>query len=156
MKFHQTAILAKALFSLIIVISMASARADVTFPTSSLSIGKSHFTVEEARTPEQMELGLMFRTALAPGAGMLFIFPQPQMAGMWMKNTLIPLDMLFINEQGEIVHIAPDTTPKSLATISADVPVKAVLELPAGTCKKQGITTKEFVRHAAFATQPVD
>lgn len=133
-------------------ISLASpAQAELAFPASPLSIAGAHFTVEEARTPEQMERGLMFRESLAPDRGMLFIFETPQPTSMWMKNTLIPLDMLFIDAHGKIVYVAADTTPESEDIITAGVPVKAVLELATGTCEKRGIKTGDVIRHAAFA-----
>ena len=127
------------------------ARAELAFPAAPLSIAGAHFTVEEARSPEQMERGLMFRESLAPDRGMLFIFESPQTAAMWMKDTQIPLDMLFIDARGKIVYVATDTVPESENIITAGVPVKAVLELAAGTCEKRGIKTGDAIRHAAFA-----
>lgn len=116
-----------------------------------LSIGPRRFDVEEARTPKEHEQGLMFRRHLATDRGMLFIFAEPVAVSMWMKDTLIPLDMLFIDSSGIITYIAEDTVPESLDAITAGVPVKAVLELPGGTCKKQGITAGDKVTHALFA-----
>src|ERR1044071_1166671 len=113
------------------------------FPTAPLTIvtagGQHKFTVELATTPAQMEQGLMFRRSLAPDAGMLFDYRTPSMAMMWMKNTLIPLDMLFVDTQGRIVNIHERAVPGSLATISAVAPVRAVIELNGGTAARLGI-----------------
>src|SRR5262249_60271161 len=101
--------------------------------TASLVIvggGGSHrFTVELAETPAEMQQGLMFRPSLAPDAGMLFDFKEPTSATMWMRNTLIPLDMLFVDGNGRIVNIAERTVPQSDAVIAAAAPVRAVIEL---------------------------
>lgn len=110
--------------------------------------GPRAFQVEVARTPEEQERGLMFRNHLAMDAGMLFEFDAPQEVSMWMKNTLIPLDMLFIAEDGRIVSIHERAEPESLSLISSDGPVRAVLELAGGAVKHYGITTGNRVRHA--------
>jgi len=95
-------------------------------------IGGQEIRVEIATTPEQHELGLMFRESLPQGRGMLFIFTPPSEVFMWMKNTLIPLDMVFIAGNKTILRIAENTTPRSLATIPSGGKTLAVLELPAG------------------------
>lgn len=145
-RFHQTVTIILLAVSLV----FSAHAAPVTFPTAQLAIGKRHFTVEEARTPEQLEQGLMFRKKIGSDKGMLFIFKQPQIVQMWMKDTTIPLDMLFIDAAGKIIHIAPNTTPESLSVITTEAPVKAVLELAAGTCEKQGIKIGEAITHADF------
>ncbi|HQT46507.1 MAG TPA: DUF192 domain-containing protein, partial [Acidocella sp.] len=92
--------------------------------------GKSHvFTVELAQTIQQQDTGLMFRTAVPANTGMLFPWTQPQVSEMWMKNTIVPLDMVFIGADGMVKAIAEDTVPFSLRTISGGVPVLATLEL---------------------------
>src|SRR5436189_152216 len=102
------------------------------FPTSELTIlsatGSHRFKVEVAETPEQMTQGLMFRRNLAPDAGMLFDYKQPTAATMWMRNTLIPLDMLFVDAQGRIVNVHQRAVPQSLDVIAAEAPVRAVIE----------------------------
>ena len=108
------------------------------------------FTVEIADTDMTRERGLMFRQRLPEGHGMLFDFGEPRPVSMWMKNTYIPLDMLFIRTDGKIAYIAENTVPKSLDTIGITEPVLAVLELPAGTAKKQGIRTGDVVYHRLF------
>jgi uncharacterized membrane protein (UPF0127 family) len=92
----------------------------------------------------------MYRTELAADAGMLFDFRTDQQVYMWMKNTYLPLDMVFIRSDGRIASIAANTTPLSTETISSGGPVRAVLELPAGTAKARGITVGDRVRHHLF------
>jgi uncharacterized protein len=124
------------------------------FATSHLTIisasGPHHFTVELAETPAQMEQGLMFRRILAPDSGMLFDFKQPTMATMWMHNTLIPLDMLFVDQQGRIVNVAQRAVPESDATIAAAAPVRAVIELNGGTAERLGIKPGDRVLYPIF------
>ncbi|MDF2999443.1 MAG: hypothetical protein K0R27_5080 [Xanthobacteraceae bacterium] len=106
--------------------------------------------IELAVTPAERAKGLMYRTQLAPDAGMLFDFEVDQPVYMWMKNTYIPLDMLFIRADGRVASIATDTTPLSTETISSGGPVRAVLELPAGTVRAKGIAVGDRVRHRLF------
>ena len=132
-----------------------AARADLQqFPTSELTIisatGPHRFKVELAETPAQMTQGLMFRTSLAPDAGMLFDYKQPTAATMWMRNTLIPLDMLFVDAQGRIVNIHQRAVPQSLDVIAAAAPVRAVIELNGGTASRLGIKAGDRVIHPIF------
>ena len=108
------------------------------------------FTVEIADTEASRERGLMFRQRLPEDRGMLFDFGEPRPVSMWMKNTYIPLDMLFIRADGTIAYIAENTVPKSLDTIGISEPVKAVLELPAGTARKKQIRAGDTVFHRLF------
>lgn len=132
----------------------SSAQADDGFGRSSLAVlgrtGRHVFTVEVAATPSQRARGLMWRQSLAADAGMLFDFETPQPVTMWMKNTFIPLDMLFIAADGRIVNIARNTTPRSLAMISSLGPVRAVLELAAGAAERLGLRAGDRVEHALF------
>lgn len=132
------------------------AQAEVVFGRGEVVIetrdGARRFTVEIARTTDQRQRGLMYRTELARDGGMLFVFDQPGEVRMWMKNTLIPLDMLFIEEGGRIRRIARRTTPLSEKTIASGGPVSAVLELAAGTAERLGIAPGDRVRAAALAT----
>jgi uncharacterized membrane protein (UPF0127 family) len=98
-----------------------------------------HFTVEVARTPEEQRRGLMYREALAADRGMIFPYEPPQPASFWMKNTLIPLDIIFIRADGTIARIAANTTPMSLEPIPSLEPVSAVLEIAGGRAAELGI-----------------
>jgi uncharacterized membrane protein (UPF0127 family) len=97
------------------------------------------FTVEVARTPEQQEQGLMNRQSLAPDRGMIFPYDPPQQVSFWMKNTLIPLDMVFIGRDGKIGRIEAKTVPMSLEPVASIDPVSAVLELAGGRAAELGI-----------------
>ena len=108
------------------------------------------FSVEMASTPAQQETGLMFRTAVPPDGGMLFDWRAPRQSMMWMKNTLVPLDMLFISADGVVSHIAEDTVPHSLAVIDGRAPARATLELAAGTAQRLNITVGAKVEGAGF------
>ncbi|NQV48338.1 MAG: DUF192 domain-containing protein [Rhodospirillaceae bacterium] len=113
--------------------------------------GKAHtFRIEVAITDQQRRQGLMHRTSLDSDSGMLFDYGTSRPVAMWMKNTLIPLDMLFIAENGKIVNIAHDTEPLSLATIGSAGPVRAVLELNAGTARRLGIGSGDSVVYGIF------
>jgi hypothetical protein len=113
--------------------------------------GRQHkFEVEIAATPVDLEVGLMYRKQLAPNGGMLFEMGGEQMTRFWMKNTLIPLDMLFIGADGEIKTLHENAEPHSLAGISSEVPVTAVLELQGGRSRAPGIQKGDHVLHAYF------
>lgn len=114
-----------------------------TFALSTLEIvtatGRHAFRVELAQTDQQRSQGLMFRPFLATDAGMLFIYPADRPIAMWMKNTLIPLDMLFLGADGHVVALHERAVPHSLRTIASGVSARAVLELPGGTIGRLGI-----------------
>jgi uncharacterized membrane protein (UPF0127 family) len=103
--------------------------------------GVHHFSVEVAATPDQQERGLMFRRVLAGDRGMIFPYDPPQDVGFWMKNTLIPLDMLFIRADGTIARIA-NAEPMSLEAVPA---VAAVLEIRGGRAAELGIREGDIV-----------
>ena len=109
------------------------------------------FEIYVALSPRQQARGLMYVRELPDDQGMLFLYSGARRISMWMKNTLIPLDMLFIRKDGQIANIESDTTPGSLASISAAEPVSAVLELNAGIARKLGIQSGDLVRHEFFA-----
>ncbi len=112
--------------------------------------GVQVFAVEMARTEEQKTTGLMYRKELADGRGMLFDFSPEQQISMWMKNTFVPLDMIFIRADGRILRIAENTVPQSLTIISSGGPAKGVLEVIGGTAKKYGIVAGDRVAHPLF------
>lgn len=112
--------------------------------------GVQVFSVEVMRTPEQRARGLMFRKELPEGQGMLFDFSPEQHISMWMKNTLISLDMIFIRADGRILRIAENTQTESEREIPSGGPVRGVLEVIAGTSKKLGIAPGDKVAHPLF------
>jgi len=112
--------------------------------------GVQVFSVEVAKTDEEREHGLMFRTSLPDGQGMLFDFSPEQNVSMWMKNTLIPLDMIFIRADGRILRIAENTKVQSEDIISSGGPVRAVVEVIAGTARKYGIQPGDRVGYPAL------
>lgn len=118
--------------------------------------GVRRFDVWLADSPSRRSQGLMFVERLKPNTGMLFVYEQPQTVSMWMKNTLIPLDMLFISRSGKVTRIARNTTPQSLATISSLGSVVGVLEIGGGESKRLGIQVGDTVLHAAFGTAPAE
>jgi uncharacterized protein len=112
--------------------------------------GVQVFSVEMATTEQEKETGLMYRKELADGKGMLFDFSPAQEVSMWMKNTYIPLDMIFIRADGRILRIAENTEPMSTKIIPSRGLAKGVLEVIAGTAKKYGIEPGDRVAHPLF------
>lgn len=96
------------------------------------STGKHQFTMEVARTPEQQAKGLMFRESLAPDRGMIFPYDPPTDASFWMKNTLIPLDLVFVRPNGTVGRVAAEAVPMSLDPIPSLEPISAVIEIAGG------------------------
>ena len=134
-------------------------QAQPTLPTEKLSIvtrdGKSHdFTVEMATTSQQQTIGLMFRKEVPADGGMLFDWGGVKNSDMWMRNTIAPLDMLFIDPDGHIHHIAENAVPQSLAVISSGGPVRGTLELKAGTVEKLDIHVGDVVHQRIFGYAP--
>jgi hypothetical protein len=114
-----------------------------TFPKSHLRIAsgtqKHDFDIWLATTPEQQQQGLMFVRDLPANRGMLFLADEPRVFRMWMKNTYIPLDMVFIGANRRIAKIAPNTIPHSLATVSSDAEVMGILEIRGGEAARRGL-----------------
>ena len=129
-----------------------------TLPLAPLIIdtakGPARFTVEMATTSSEQERGLMFRKTLAPDAGMLFDFGNEEMRAFWMKNTLIPLDMLFIKANGTVARIASNAKPLSEDSIPSYEPVRAVLEIPGGRAAQLGLKAGDIVRQRIFGNMP--
>jgi uncharacterized protein len=132
----------------------AAALASVSLEESELIVdaadGEFEFQVEMAVSPEQRSRGLMFRESLEEDRGMLFDFGTPQRASMWMRNTYVPLDMLFIDAAGRITQIAENTQPLSDTVVASREPVRAVLELLGGVSAKLGIKPGDRVIHPLF------
>lgn len=114
------------------------------------AFGTARFTVEIADQPAEQTRGLMFREKLASSAGMLFVYPAPGAPTFWMKNTLIPLDMLFITPDGTIASVHPEAVPGDLTGISGGSGILAVLEIRGGLAQALGIEPGDAVRHPAF------
>jgi uncharacterized protein len=112
--------------------------------------GVQVFSVEMATTDQEKETGLMYRKELADGRGMLFDFSPEQEVSMWMKNTFISLDMIFIRADGRILRIAENTEPQSTNIIPSRGLAKGVLEVIAGTARKYGIAPGDRVAHPLF------
>ena len=109
--------------------------------------GAQKIIVEIADTPERQARGLMFRQSLAPSHGMLFLYPAPQEVTMWMRNTYISLDMVFINGKGRVHRIARETEPFSEELVHSGGRVTAVLEIGAGEAARLGIMAGDLVVH---------
>ncbi len=124
------------------------------FPRSQLAIerrnGRDTFQIWLAETPEQQQQGLMWIRQLPADCGMLFLLGEPRPMTMWMKNTYVALDMLFVNSTGRITHIVQRTTPLSEAIISSNGEVAAVLEIAAGEVQRRGIATGDRVVHPSL------
>jgi uncharacterized membrane protein (UPF0127 family) len=114
--------------------------------------GEHVIEVEVARTPEEKSLGLMFRRSVPEGTGMLFPYDAEQEISMWMRNTYVPLDMIFIRADGTVHRIEAHTEPLSERIISSRGNVKAVLELAAGAAERLGLRPGDRVLHAHFGT----
>jgi uncharacterized membrane protein (UPF0127 family) len=126
------------------------------FPSANLEISEGNkvkhvFKVWLADTPQRQAQGLMFVRALPDLRGMLFAYPQPKALSMWMKNTYIPLDMVFIDDHGRIEQIVEQTTPHSLDIIRSNEPALAVLEIAGGEAKRLGIHAGQHISHPALA-----
>ena len=115
---------------------------------------RHEFQVEMAVSPEHQTVGLMFRERVGPEEGMLFDWGAPRESSMWMRNTLVPLDMLFIAADGRIHRIAERTVPHSLAPVDSRGPVRATLELAGGTAERLGLRVGDRVLHRIFGTVP--
>lgn len=113
--------------------------------------GTARFSVEIADDPQEQAQGLMHRTTLPLSAGMLFVYPSPRPASFWMRNTLIPLDMLFMDQHGVVTHIHPNAIPLDESPIFGGEDVLAILEINGGMAKRLGITVGSAVQHPAFA-----
>jgi len=156
---HQTS---RALFCVLALTLLGTAHAQIgpiedldAFPSANLEIKegkkvKHVFKVWLADTPQRQAQGLMFVRSLPDLRGMLFTYPQPKAISMWMKNTYIPLDMVFIDDHGRIQQVVEQATPHSLDLIRSDQPALAVLEIAGGEAKRLGIHAGQHVIHPAL------
>src|SRR6266581_7875452 len=136
------------------VVSAFGARAASVQPLEIVTKkGVQVFSVEMATTEQEKETGLMYRKELADGKGMLFDFTPEQQVSMWMKNTYISLDMIFIRADGRILRIAENTETLSTKIIASHGLARAVLEVPAGTAQKYGIRPGDRVGHPLFGSK---
>lgn len=151
----------RPLFSLLIIVTVFA------FPGTSFGMSKAMdqlviqtqdgrkipYQIELALTPKEHAKGLMFREELPPNHGMLFVFNQTGIKSFWMKNTLIPLDMLFIDQFGVIKHIHHNAIPHDETHISSQLPVKSVFEINGGQAKEIGIEIGDKVIHKLFLAE---
>jgi hypothetical protein len=136
-------------------LAMAQSGPQPTLPQTKIVIsghgGPPHpFTVELATTPEQQQIGEMFRTSIPEGTGMLFDWGTPREMPMWMKDCPVPEDMIFIGADGAITHIAENTVPESYAIIPSGGPVRATLEVQGGLTAKLDIRVGDKLKGAKF------
>jgi uncharacterized membrane protein (UPF0127 family) len=131
------------------VASACSADNRAVFHTSK---GDFPFTLEIADTEAAREKGLMFRTSLAPDAGMLFDYHREQQASFWMQNTLIPLDMIFISADGIVKTIHVNAQPRDTTSIPSVVPIRFVVEIPGGRSEEIGLKVGDRFEHPRVGT----
>ena len=145
-----------AIFTALIITQFAVSSSSFAQPapielvTVATQKGAFKFRTEIANTPMNLQRGLMFRHKLPQDRAMLFDWGRDQVANMWMKNTIISLDMIFISRGGTVVGFKTNTTPKSLEVISSRTPVAAVLEVVAGTAERIGLKRGDLVTHPMF------
>jgi len=146
---------------LVFLVGMAAATSAITAPSAAQRLrtepleivtsgGVRHFTVEIADTDQSREIGLMFRKSMAANRGMLFDFGAPQSVTFWMKNTLIPLDMVFIGKDGHVVSVTRKAIPMSEALIPSGGAIVGVLELRGGRADEIGVKPGDEVRERIF------
>ena len=148
-------ILASVLFSLLFLAGPALASEEVVrLPVEQVIVtsdrGDIAFATEIATSDETRSRGLMFRRSMGEREAMLFHWPRPRLVSMWMRNTYISLDMLFVTADGTVVHVQADTVPESLQVLSAGREVSAVMEVVAGTAAKLGIRPGSRLKHRFF------
>ena len=140
--------------ALLLLAAASGASGTPSLPTTEITVdtssGPKTFEVEIAADPASQQRGLMHRRELAPNAGMLFDFHKAEELSFWMKDTILPLDMLFIRSDGTISTIAPNTIPFSTAPIPSAEPVRAVLEINGGRARDLGIRAGDRVHASIF------
>lgn len=144
------------LFVIVFTLLSAIAFAEVEppqLPKINLSVGSRPIVVEVASVPSHRAQGLMFRKKMANNEGMLFVYPQPHVTGMWMKNTLIPLSVAFIDEKGSIINIE-EMKPETLDAHMAKAPAKYSLEMSSGWFKKHKLGPGTKIKGLEKAPEP--
>jgi uncharacterized protein len=150
---HEVTILLAAFFVLAIAACSDGSRVRIL---SANGVSKAVVRVEIADTAEGRELGLMYRQQLADDAGMLFVFKQSQHLTFWMKNTEIPLDMIFVSSDGTVVGIIPDAEPFSERNLSVDGDSEYVLEVNGGFARRHRIKPGDQLRFVGFTPKAKD
>jgi uncharacterized membrane protein (UPF0127 family) len=139
----------RSLFCILLLFTLPASASDITYPVVPLDIlthdARLHSTVEVATTDDQHEQGLMYRKNLPNLHGMIFVFREPRHVVFWMKNTLIPLDMLFIGNDGIVSQIVENAKTESTTPIPSRQDVRAVIELGGGTAQKYHIATGDRI-----------
>jgi uncharacterized membrane protein (UPF0127 family) len=140
------------------VLAAEATSAQPPLPKSPLVVetmaGPVSFTVELADEPQETQTGMMFRQSIGEREGMLFDMIRPRVAIFWMRNTLIPLDIIFIDADGRIANIAANATPLSEEPLPSSGPVRGVLEIGGGRAAELGIEAGDLVRHEIFGNAP--
>jgi uncharacterized membrane protein (UPF0127 family) len=146
--------LCASVLTIVLTLSLACGRDGPTAVVHGTERAPVSVQLEVANTPADRERGLMYRRSLPENGGMLFIFPEETDLSFWMKNTLIPLDMLFIARDGRIVGIHPDAVPLSLAPISVGAPSAYVLEVNGGWAARHGVRAGDQVELHGLPASP--
>lgn len=115
------------------------------------AFGAAQFDVSLAKTPQEQARGLMFVETMPTMQGMLFVYSRPRVVSFWMRNTLIPLDMVFIDAEGVVQHIHAMAKPLDETSISSVVPVQYVLEINGGLAQRLGLAVGDEIRHPVLA-----
>lgn len=139
-----------SVFVLVLLLTAPAFAAELHDITAVTPTAKHVLHVEVAVTPQEHMQGLMYRTEMPEDQGMLFLFPESQPRGFWMRNTLIPLDMVFIKDDGVIANIHANAKPKDETVIYSDGPVARVLELNGGTAERLGLKAGDKLYSEAY------
>ena len=148
----RTAFRAVRLAAALLLVTVAAACSADNHAVFHTAKGDFSFTVEIADTEAEREKGLMFRTSLAPDAGMLFDYHQEQEAAFWMQNTLIPLDMIFISADGIVKTIHVNARPMDTTSIPSEVPIRFVMEIAGGRSTEIGLKVGDHFEHPRVGT----
>jgi uncharacterized membrane protein (UPF0127 family) len=144
---YRSAVAVLRLAALVVILGVATACSADNRGVLHTAKGDFAFNLEIADTEAQRERGLMFRTSLASDAGMLFDYHREQLAAFWMQNTLIPLDMVFIGEDGTVKTIHVNARPLDTTSIPSEVPVRFVLEIAGGRALEIGLKVGDKFEH---------